>query len=115
MLSRAELDVRSDRGAILAVIGSARTRANLQRDGRAGLVAIDGVVAHYVKLRVVRTLEELSVVGCGLEVVEHKRDTLGIPLAPIRFHTTEEIARLESWPVSARILRTLGAAPGSAE
>lgn len=107
LLSRAEMDVRADRGAVLAVVASTRSTANLRRDGRAGLIAVAGTVAHYAKLRVTTLREDDGVLGCVLELVEHKRDTLGIPLTPIGFHTSEDIARADDWTRSARILAGL--------
>jgi hypothetical protein len=107
LLSRSELDVPPDGAEVLAAIGSPRTRANLERDGRAGLVAIAGTVAHYVKLRVTRRLEADGLLGCALEVVEHKGDSLGIPLESIGFRTTAELSRSERWDLSARMLRRL--------
>jgi len=107
LLSRSELDVGPGRAEVLVAVGSPRTRANLRRDGRAGLVAVAGTVAHYAKLRVVRSIEVQGLLGCALAVVEHKGDSLGVPLEPIGFRTSAEIARLERWEVSARVLRAL--------
>lgn len=107
LLSRAEMDVRADRGAVLAVVASTRTAANLRRDGRAGLIAVAGTVAHYAKLRATSVREDDGVLACVLEVVEHKRDSIGIPLTPIGFHTTEEVARTDDWARSVRILAQL--------
>lgn len=120
LLSRAELDVRADRAAILAVVASVRTRVNLRRDGRAGLIVIGGTVAHYAKMRVWSLHEDEGVLGSVLEVVGHKRDTFGIPLTPIGFRTTEQVATADDWQRSARLLNDLaskvaraGEAPGS--
>ncbi|HWG02334.1 MAG TPA: hypothetical protein VG164_10890 [Trebonia sp.] len=88
LLSKAEIDVTPDGSAVLAVIASRRTRANLGRDGRAGLIAIGGTVAHYAKLSVVRAIDTPAALGCVLRVAEHKADSLGIPLSPIGFVTT---------------------------
>jgi hypothetical protein len=107
LLSRSELDVAPGRTEVLVAVGSPRTRANLRRDGRAGLIAVGGTVAHYAKLRVVRRIELHGLLGCALAVVEHKGDSLGIPLRPIGFRTSAEIARLERWEASAQVLRAL--------
>jgi hypothetical protein len=107
LLSRSEVDVSSDNSAVLIAVGSVRTRANLERDGRAAVIAVDGTIAHYAKLRVVRSLVHDGILGCALEIFEHKRDTLGVPLSPIMFRTTAEIATLERWTVTARVLRRL--------
>lgn len=107
LLSRNELDVSPGREEVLVALYSTHTRANLGRDGRAGLIAIGGPVAHYAKLRVTRSLEMEGLLGCALELVALKEDSYGIPLEPIGFRTTEEVARLDRWDVSARVLRTL--------
>lgn len=109
LLSRAEVDVTQGGSEILAVVASSRTRANLTRDGRAGLIAVGGSVAHYAKLRLVRTIDAPAALGCALEVTEYKADSLGIPLSPMGFVTTPEIARLEDWEASEQLLRALRA------
>ena len=107
LLSRHELEVSSDREEVLAAIYSEHTRANLVRDGRAGLIAIGGPVAFYAKLKVTRTMEAEGLLGCALELADLKEDSYGIPLSPIGFETTEEIAVMDRWDVTARILATL--------
>lgn len=107
LLSRSELDVAPSQTAVLAAIGSTRTRANLARSRQAALIAVSGSAAHYIKLRLVRSLEDEGFLGCALEVAEHKEDSLGIPLSPIGFTTTEEIARMERWDATARLLARL--------
>jgi hypothetical protein len=107
LLSRSELDVSPDAGEVLAAIYSTRTRANLGRDGRAGLIAIGATTAHYAKLRLVRSIETAGLLGCALEPVEVKDDSYGIPLEPIGFVTTERVAAMDRWEVTARVLRAL--------
>jgi hypothetical protein len=107
LLSRSELDVGPGQKEVLVAVGSPRTRANLRRDGRAGLVAVAGTVAHYAKLQITRSIEMEGLLGCALEVVEHKGDSLGIALEPIGFWTSAEVARLERWDASALVLRAL--------
>jgi len=97
LLSRAEL----------AVVAGRRTRANLERDGRAGLVAVEGTTAHYAKLRVVRTIDAGESIGCAMTLAGYQADTLGIPLSPVSFVTTAGLARLEDWAASDRLLRRL--------
>jgi len=112
LLSRAELGVSPDGREVLAVVASRRTRANLERDGRAGLVAVEGTTAHYAKLRVVRTIEAGALIGCAMRLAEYQADTLGIALSPVSFVTTADLARLEGWEASERLLRRLaGGAP----
>lgn len=110
LLSRAELDVSAS-GALLAVVASPRTKANLGRDGAATLVAVHGTVAHYAKLREIARIEEGALLGVACEVIEHKRDSLGIELTPITFRPSETIAQLEHWKTSTRLLRALKALP----
>lgn len=105
LLSRAELEPGP--GGLLAVIASRRTRSNLERDGRATLIAVHETTAHYVKLRLIRSIADDELVGCEFDVTQHKRDTLGIPLTPIGFRTTAEIAELEHWDRTAALLRQL--------
>lgn len=114
LLSRAELGLSTTDQEILAVVGSARTKANISRDGRATLIAIGGTTAHYLKLRLARSMLCGSALGCAFHVVGHKRDTLGIPLTPIGFRTTEALARAEQWVESRKILETLATGGGRA-
>ena len=107
LLSRSELDVSPDAGEVLAAIYSTHTRANLGRDGRAGLIAVGADTAYYAKLRLTRTMALEGLFGCALEPVEVKDDSYGIPLEPIGFVTTEQVAAMDRWEVSARLLRAL--------
>jgi hypothetical protein len=107
LLSRAELAVSPDGREVLAVVAGRRTRANLERDGRAGLVAVEGTTAHYAKLRVVRTIDAGESIGCAMTLAGYQADTLGIPLSPVSFVTTAGLARLEDWAASDRLLRRL--------
>jgi hypothetical protein len=113
LLSRSEMDVAPGDAELLAAIASTRTVANLRRDGRAGLIAIGGTSAHYLKLHVVRTVEIESLTGWALVVDEHKEDSLGIPLVPMGFHATAEVAEMEHWTSSAVVLRELAAGRGA--
>lgn len=111
LLSRAEVEVTPDGSELLAAIASSRTRANLTRDGRAALIAVAGTIAHYAKLRVLRAIDTPAALGCVLQVVEHKADSLGIPLSHIGFVTTPEISRLEDWDASERLLLKISELP----
>ncbi|MQA84110.1 MAG: hypothetical protein GEV03_05640 [Streptosporangiales bacterium] len=108
LLSRSEVDVTSSRSEILVAVASVRTSANLRRSGKACLIVIDGATAHYVKLRMLRTVEMDGMLGAASEPVEHKRDSAGIPMEPISFPTSAELAELERWDTSARVLLKLG-------
>lgn len=108
LLSRSELDIGVDGSEILAAIRSTRTLANLHRDGRAGLIAVGGTTAHYLKMQALRSQSyDDGLVAWAFEVVEHKRDSLGIPLQPMSFHTSPEVARIERWQASADALKTV--------
>jgi hypothetical protein len=107
LLSRAELDISTSHNEVLAAIASTRTTAHLRSTGRATLIAIGGTKAHYVKLRLVQTLEENRLLGCILQPVDHIIDSLGIPLTPIGFHTSEELAEMEAWHRSSSLLTRL--------
>jgi hypothetical protein len=110
LLSRSETDLAPDDEAVLAVVASRRTRANLERDGCAGLIAVSGTSAHYLKLRVVRTIAERDLLGCALEVDDHKEDSIGIPLVPMGFRATAKVEQMEGWSASADMLRRLAEA-----
>jgi hypothetical protein len=112
LLSRSELDVPADRSAVLAAIYSTRTRANLGRDGHAGLIAVGGTTAYYAKLRVTHSVELEGMLGCAMELVELKDDSYGIRLDPIGFTTTEQIAAMDRWESCARVLAALARWPG---
>lgn len=105
LLSRAE--ARADAERVLVVVASRRTRANLARTGRATLVAIGGDTAHYLKLRVLRTVEADGLLGCDLRPVQHVADSVGLTLTPIGYRPTEALREAESWRVSAALLDRL--------
>jgi hypothetical protein len=109
LLSRAEMDVAPTGAALLAVIASTRTRANLGRDGKAALIAVGSTSAFYLKLQLSRSFEDEGVMGCVFEAVEFKEDTLGIPLIAMGFKASTDIARIDRWELSARILGRLAA------
>lgn len=110
LLSRAELDVDGAGDRLLAAVAAITTGRNLRRDGRAGLIAVEGTTAHELKLQLVERIEDGVMLGLSFEVLEHEADSLGIPLEPMRFHATDDVAALERWDDCAELLARLGAA-----
>ncbi|TDV57240.1 hypothetical protein CLV71_101111 [Actinophytocola oryzae] len=104
LLCTAELLATNDRSALLVAVASANGRANLARNGVATLIAADGAAAHYAKLRVHDTeeYEHFTVYVCHL--AHYKRDSLGIPLRPMDFHATKEVAENERWATTRAAL-----------
>ena len=90
-----ERDVAPGDMAVLAVIGSQRTRANLARTTKATLIATGATSAYYLELRLVRSIEEEGAMGCFFEGVDFKEDSVGIPLNAMGFEATDDIARME--------------------
>ena len=107
LLSRTELEVGPDGADLRAALRSRRTRANLERSGCATLIAVEGDTAHYVTLRLVRSATVHDLLACVFAVVEHRPDSLGIPLAPIRYRVTAELTRAERWDTTAEALASL--------
>lgn len=89
------------------VLAGAGTRANLTRSGQATLLAVEGTTAHSLKVRLRRSLELEGLLGAVLEPVAHKADSLGLALSGIGFVPTEELAQMERWDRSARVLAAL--------
>jgi hypothetical protein len=68
---------------------------------------VEGRTAHYVKLRLVRSMVVHEQLACVFEVAEHKADSLGIPLAPVTYEVTAEITRAERWDLTREALQRL--------
>jgi hypothetical protein len=49
---------------------------------------------------VVRTIDAGASIGCAMRLADYRADTLGIPLSPVSFVTTADLARLEDWAAS---------------
>jgi hypothetical protein len=105
LLSAAELLPAGE--FILVAIASSAARENLARTGTATLIAADGAAAHYAKLRVRTTAEHPGFAVLTCEVVRHKRDSLGIPLRPMEFRATTEVAENERWTATRAALLAL--------
>lgn len=97
LLCTAELLATTDRSALLVAVASASARGNLARNGVATLIAADGAAAHYAKLRVHSSEEHARFTVYTCHVAHYKRDSLGIPLRPMDFHATKEVAENEKW------------------
>jgi hypothetical protein len=107
LLSGRELAVTGD-GALVAALMSPTTCGNLRRSGAATILIVEGDTAHSVKLRL-RTIVEGdgALVGCVFDFMSHKADSLGIPLVPMSFTPTGDVARIERWETTARMLRAI--------
>jgi hypothetical protein len=106
LLSTMELGVGAD-STVHAVLAGTTTRANLLRTRQATLVAVEGTSAHTLKLALQRAVDVEGLLGAVFTVASHKADSLGIDLTPIGFRPTDELALLERWDRSARVLASL--------
>lgn len=105
LLSRAQLDASS--AEVRAAVTSLGTRANLRRGGGALILVTLGDTVHHCKLGVLRARDSHGVLLVAFEPLEHKADTLGIPLEPMTFVASPWIASLEHWDETAVMLRSL--------
>lgn len=105
LLSRAELQPARDE--VRAVIAGSGTRRNLERDGKAMLMAADGEAAHYLVLEAVRRLEGESALAVAFRVVDHIVDSAGVPLEGMRFVVGAHLPVSEAWGLSTRLLAAL--------
>lgn len=107
LLSRRELEPGPGDADLRAAVRSRRTRANLEARGTAALVAVDGPTAHYVKLRLVRADAVHDLLACVFAVAEHRADSMGIPLSPLTYPVTADVARAERWDTTVAALHAL--------
>lgn len=110
LLSRAELGVAG--GDVLAVLAPSRSRANVERTGVALLLAVEGTTQHGLGLDRVATVTEAGLLGVRFRVVAAKADSLGLPLRPLSYVPTEDLARTERWVRSQALLAALEGPPG---
>lgn len=113
LLSRAQLRAAGDE--IHAVVASPQTKENLRRDGAAAVLVTLGDTVHHCKLRVRRVADgplapgKPPVLVAALGLVGLKADSIGIPLEPMTFLATEEIARVEHWEETEALLQSFDA------
>jgi len=105
LLSRAQLDANS--AEVRAAVTSLATRANLRRSAAALILVTLGDTVHHCKLGVLRAHDSRGVLLVAFEPLEHKADTMGIPLEPMTFVASPWIASLEHWDETAVMLRSL--------
>ena len=94
-LSRTELAVHGT--AIHVALHARRASANLERDGRATLVAIDGDDIISAGLRVGATIRHAGLFAARLDISGGEADSLGIPLRPPTFIPTAGLAVQDHW------------------
>ena len=109
LLSRAEVDVAPDRAGLFAVIASPTTRSNLVSRGTAGTTIVSADTAYHLKLQAGATLEAEGALAVDLRLRTIKADSIGIPLRGLGFHVAEDLAVLEQWDRSSRLLDRLRA------
>ena len=105
LLSRAQLDASP--AEVRAAVTSLATRANLRRSAGALILVTLGDTVHHCKLGVLRAHDSRGVLLVAFEPLEHKADTLGIPLEPMTFVASPWIASFEHWDETAVMLRSL--------
>jgi hypothetical protein len=105
LLSRAQLDAST--AEVRASVTSLRTRANLRRTGAALILVTLGDTVHHCKLGVLRARDSRGTLLVAFEPLEHKADTMGIPLSPMTFVASSWIASVEHWDETAVMLRSL--------
>jgi len=105
LLCRAQLDANP--AEVRAAVTSLATRANLRRSAAALILVTLGDTVHHCKLGVLRAHDSRGVLLVAFEPLEHKADTMGIPLEPMTFVASPWIASLEHWDETAVMLRSL--------
>jgi hypothetical protein len=114
LLSRAEVEPAGD--AVRCVVRSRRTTANLLRDGRALLLAVDGVSAHYLRLALRRSVagpDDPAALAVEFAVLSHEEDSRDTPLRPMTFLAGEAVREADHTDRNPTILSRLTPPPGS--
>ena len=68
------------------------------------MIAADGAAAHYATVRVQEAEEHSRFTLYTCVLAHYKRDSLGIPLRPMDFHATKEVAENEKWTLTRAAL-----------
>ena len=97
-------EVRAAEDSIVVTIASRASRGNLERSGRALLLAVVDDAAYHLKLRVRRAHREDDRVTVTCTVTHVKRDSVGVALRAMTFVPTDELRELERWTASQRAL-----------
>jgi len=106
LLSRSE--IFADRSTVGCVFRSRRTKANLQRDGRATLIVVGATSTYYCRLAARRLLsDETGALAVEFSVEAEEVDTLHILLHPMTFEVTPELRLEERWEHDRALLRRL--------
>ena len=107
LLSRMEVEVGPGNADLRAAVRSTRTRANLDRDGRAALIAVEGRTAHYVKLRLRALDGGARPAGLRLRGGRAQAGLDGHRVDADQYEVSAEIARAERWDTTAEAFRLL--------
>lgn len=109
LLASAQLGVNAAGSVLLASVAGTNTRANLARDRRATLLAVDGAALHVAKIDVVGTVETDDRAGFALAVASYRLDTAGTALHPMLFARSDELMAAERWDRDSDVLDRLRA------
>jgi hypothetical protein len=107
LLASTQLGVDDPLTLLLASVAGTTTRANLSRDRRATLLAVDGIALHIAKLDVVFIAETDDRAGFALRVVAYRLDSAGTALHPMMFARSDELVAAERWDKDTEVLARL--------
>ncbi|MCW2899941.1 MAG: hypothetical protein JWO67_2206 [Streptosporangiaceae bacterium] len=107
LLSRAEVEVRGT--GLGCVIRGRRTTANLRRDGRALLVVVHDLSAHYVRLTLRRARDDEGSAALSVEfsIDDHEEDSRQTPLRAMTFLVTARVRESEAADFNEALLDRL--------